>query len=280
MAPLDLSDHPAAPDFICPDFEGGLALARRGRYKQALAKYSCATAQYPNWPHPLYNAAHCLQSLGRRQEAIAAYRRVLAISPHHVRSMANLEVLLSESGQTEEALQLCQQVIQHTTKGREKAYCNYALALEKAGQTNLAIENLRSSIAENPVYASAQYNLGFLLHKQERYDEAIECYRAALAAEPDYANAFYHMTNAVQKQGRIGDAVSLWDEYLAKYPHDVRAMQAQAVCLMVRTDETGGRHLLQRCRQVIFRALWHNPANLLTWVLVVQYLNRKSSTPA
>lgn len=65
-------------------FADGLAQANTGRYPAAVAAFTDALEELPDWPEDLYNRAVVLERMGEIQESLADYRRYLELRPDEV----------------------------------------------------------------------------------------------------------------------------------------------------------------------------------------------------
>lgn len=65
-------------------FADGLAQASTARYPQAVAAFTSALVERPDWPEALYNRAVVLERMGLTQESLADYRRYLELRPDEV----------------------------------------------------------------------------------------------------------------------------------------------------------------------------------------------------
>jgi len=65
---------------------------------------------------------------------------------------------------------------------RDGALLRYSLGLEliKAGETERALEHLRTAVARDPQYSAAWKALGSALARAERADEALEAFRRGI----------------------------------------------------------------------------------------------------
>lgn len=65
-------------------FADGLAHANTGRYPEAVAAFTDALEELPDWPEALYNRGVVLERMGLIQESLADYRRYLELRPEEV----------------------------------------------------------------------------------------------------------------------------------------------------------------------------------------------------
>lgn len=77
-----------------------------------------------------------------------------------------------------------------------------------------AIEAYKKSIKEDPLYASAYYNMGTSLNKQEKYRDAIKEFKKVIEIDPRYLYAYNGMGNAFTELGNYGEAIEAYKEAL------------------------------------------------------------------
>ncbi len=135
-------------------YNKGLALAKLGKYEEAIECFDKAIELNPNFAPAWNNKGVALAKLGKYEEAIKCYDKALEIDPNYYYAWNNKGVALAKLGRYEEAI---------------KCY-------EKAIQIN-------------PNYVDAWYNLGLALSKLGRYEEAIKCFDKVLKLKPDYQSA-------------------------------------------------------------------------------------------
>jgi tetratricopeptide (TPR) repeat protein len=103
------------------------------------------------------------------------------------------------------------------------AHCNLALALEKQGRVEEAIQHFQEAERLNPLAPSVRNDLGMMLLRNERVDEAISEYGEALRLKPDYADAHNNLGNALEKKGRNNDAIAQYQEAIRLKPDHLLA---------------------------------------------------------
>jgi Tfp pilus assembly protein PilF len=86
-----------------------------------------------------------------------------------------------------------------------RARLNLALALQRAGQTEAALRELRVGLALDPGYADGWAIAGTLLYDRGDVDGAEAAYRRALALSPGVAGVYHNLGNLLLSQRR--DAV-------------------------------------------------------------------------
>lgn len=84
---------------------------------------------------------------------------------------------------------------------------NYACALHRAGQLDLAADNFREALALKPDYVIAHNNYGMLLRDQGKLKEAVTHWEKALEFEPRHPNAHANLGVSRMTQGDFDRAI-------------------------------------------------------------------------
>ncbi len=85
-------------------YEEGVALARDGKFDEALTSFRLALKESPGDPIVLQQIAIAYTRTGREQEAIKTYRHVLTRNPDSPGAHYGLAFLLLRSGQEDQAV--------------------------------------------------------------------------------------------------------------------------------------------------------------------------------
>ena len=132
----------------------GLALARHGRYGEAIEHYEEALRIAPGYSGARYNYAITLAELGRTDDAALEYIEAIRLNPRNANAHNNLGLILVDKGQIAKAIGL------------------YSRGL-----------------SIDPNHPLIHFNLGEALMKLGRYEEAAAHFSAVLEVNPDHANA-------------------------------------------------------------------------------------------
>lgn len=139
----------------------GNALARAGRFAEAIEQHRSALRLNPNSAETYSNLGNTLLQAGSLEQAIASYEKSLELNPHNASTHYNLgNLLLHQTDRLEEA----------------------AFHLENS----LVLER-RSGVVARNFYVP--YDLGLIYSRQGRFEEAERQFRDALALSPDFAAA-------------------------------------------------------------------------------------------
>ena len=90
------------------------------------------------------------------------------------------------------------------------------------------------SVAREPAFAEAWYNLAMAAEDEEQIDLAVAQYRRAVRAQSDYADAHFNLALLLTKLDRCAEALPLWDRFLELEPHSGQARTAKRAAALCR----------------------------------------------
>jgi len=100
------------------------------------------------------------------------------------------------------------------------AYFNLGNAYRDLSQPEAAIEALQTAVAQKPDFPQAYNNLGLAQYDAGRFEDALACYDKALTSKPDYTDAYLNMGNALRELGRP-DAAAVSFQKAIVLDHDL-----------------------------------------------------------
>ena len=142
----------------------GVALARQGKFVEAVGEYRQALALAPRYsdePHNNWGVVRAQQ--GDLDGAIEQYSAAIAVNPENA-----------------------------------DAQVNWGNALVRLDRPDDAIAHYAAALAIRPDHADAHLNWGVALARQSKFAEAIEHFRRALAIDPSHAEARQYLEQATR----------------------------------------------------------------------------------
>ena len=137
-----------------------------------------------------------LDRQGRLPEAISAYQRILARWPALPDCWYSLAVLQRKSRQFHAALASYQQALDQGVRKPEEVHLNRGVIYaDYLRQDDAAERELLSSLALNPAYVPALFNLGNLHEDLGRREPALAAYERILTLDPDSPQALARYAN-------------------------------------------------------------------------------------
>jgi len=206
----------------------GAALAKQGKFDEAIKEYMAAIRSRPNHAEAYNNLGNALASQGKIEKAIYYYRKALQIKPYLLEAHFNIGVRLAERGKIEEAIAHHRKAL---TVDPEYPNAHYGLGLALAiqGKTEEAIAQYEEAIRFKSNYAEAHAGLGLALAELDRTEEAIGELRKAIWLNPKDAVSRYNLSNALARQGKIEEAIKECREAIRIEPDMAQAHNNLAV---------------------------------------------------
>ena len=162
----------------------GAALEVQDRTEEALAAYESSLALEGDRPYPALGRARTLEALGRLDDAAREYEAVRALDPGLDEPVWRLAALAIEHGEPERARAWLAELDEEDV-GEPKAALRLALAEEKAGRPEQAIERLATARARSPEDESIANYEANLLGAAGRTEELAELATGFLDTAPE-----------------------------------------------------------------------------------------------
>ena len=160
-----------------------------GRVDEAIKVFEMAvTVQGAEMEDLHYNYALALAKKGRAKEAIQQYERALEIWPDYPEALNNLGNLLVKEKRFGEAIKYFQEAVE-IEPDYAKGYNNLGTALGQDGRANEALLQFLKAVQIDPDYIEARYNLAMSYLIQDRASEAVVEFQEILRRKPDFAPA-------------------------------------------------------------------------------------------
>lgn len=224
------------------------------------------------------NLGALYEAQGKPDESAEAFRKAQALDPANttfkqLAKNADSErgeklyadaVALQQQGKTQEALGAFQQALAINDTAEIRAA--YGVALQSAGQLDVAIAEYRKAIAKAPKEADYVYSLGTAYHQKKDFINAESAYKSAIALKPGYAEAEQALAalrsetasaelesaiDAYNKQ-QYSAALTRVDQALGKNPQDAMAHYYRGLIL-------DGQKKPALAAQSYREAIRHNP---------------------
>ena len=116
------------------------------------------------------------------------------------------------------------------------AYCNLALALWHAGDTEGCVEAYKLATAVSPNSAEGPYGLGWVFFNLERYPEAVAPLRTAIEIDRTHADAHYHLGMVLMELGQPQQGLRMLREAAKLRPEHPDTHYAIGVILAAEKD--------------------------------------------
>jgi tetratricopeptide (TPR) repeat protein len=183
----------------------GRALAKAGRFEEAIPHYQKGLEINPQYYLIHNNLGMALFAMGRFDDAIREYEKGLEIYPDSAELHNNLGQALAQTGQLEEAVKHFERAV-YIKPDYAEAHVNLGIALLSAGRLDLAANEFSSAVDSDPRSAVAHTYLGTTLYYGHgKVQEALAQWRKALELNPDYVIALSQTAQALSASPTASD---------------------------------------------------------------------------
>ena len=133
-------------------------------------------------------------------------------NPHY-----NLAIALQRAGRAQEAIEQYEQALRVTPNDAVTHY-NLGIGMQRVGRLPEAIRQWEQAVRLSPDMVAAHYNLGVAFEQTGKIDEAIRQYEQALRITPDDAEVHDSLGIALEEAGRLPEAIGHWEQALLINP--------------------------------------------------------------
>lgn len=274
--------EPAAPSASAQARETGAQLVQNGQFAAAIEPLRRATELEPDdsVTHALLGVAY--RGTGRLPEAADAFAVAVELDPENERMALDLIVARSQAGDRAGAIEAARQATARMpdlapahamlatilSQSQELddlvlAPGSYRRAIEIEGSQppllqglaavysilgmwNEAEQVFREAIAQDPLSALLQVQLGEALLRQDRYEEAIAAFDAALLADPFFGWSHLFRGEALLALDRTEEAVAAFDLAIEALPMEPGPLSAAAEAATQQGRSADAAALLER----------------------------------
>jgi Flp pilus assembly protein TadD len=220
----------------------GVALAVRGRLKEAEGHYRKALLVTPEFVDAHNNLGNALSEQGRHEEAMVEFQAALALNPRYAKAHNNLGLSLARQGRVGEAMGHFEKALRLDPMAVD-AMNNLGRVFQGLGDPDRAIEQYRKALALSPKHPTVWTNLGTCLFQKGSLPEAEETFRHAIRLDPRLASAYNALATLYTMSGRFEEAVKTRRQALTIEPDNGAAHYHMAVECFFSGDPA--------------RAIWH-----------------------
>jgi len=177
------------------------------------------------------------QQMGYWKDSETLFRHVLEVTENNDIAHNNLGVALDKKGEIDEAITQLREATR-LKPDHVEAHYNLGIAFGRKGQIDEAITQFREALGLNPNHVEAYYNLGIALGEKGQTDEAIRHYQAAIYLEPGYSDAHNSLGVALRRKGLTDQAIQQFQEALRLKPDDSNARRNLDAVLAAKADSS------------------------------------------
>jgi len=179
----------------------GLALAKNGRFDEAITHYSESLKIWPEYDRALIGMGNVLVRQGRMDEAATFANRALSLKPDFSEAHFLLGFALMNQGRNDEALYHYFAGLRSDPEN-EGIHHIIGVILGVQGKLDESIGQFNEALRIKPDYADAHYGLGVALLRQGHVDESIVHFTEALRLKPDFEQARLSLDEAMRLKNK------------------------------------------------------------------------------
>ncbi len=176
----------------------GVALANRGRLKEAADQYRQALRIKPDYAEAMNNLGVALLGEGKLAEAADSYRQALQLHPDQADYYNNLGIALARQNRWAEAFSSYERALT-LRPGASDFHNNLACALAEAGKVREALPHFLEALRLKPDDAQLHYNTGVAFLTLADIRQARQYFRQALLLKPGFPAAAWQLAKMDEK---------------------------------------------------------------------------------
>jgi tetratricopeptide (TPR) repeat protein len=183
-------------------FKLGMVFLKHRTPEPAIYIYQTALKTRPDVPKLWLGLGLSYYFASRLQDAEQALRKALELDPRYEVAYVVLGDLFEQSGRIDEAIAIFARAIEINPHLYLPYYYYGKLASKEGGKRiGEAIEKLQKTVALDPTFADAHYELGKALAQTGRPEEAVRELKRSLELNPSLAEAHYQLGLVYKKLG-------------------------------------------------------------------------------
>lgn len=194
-----------------------ISLSKQERFVEAEPEYKEAIRLAPDNSARICNYAWFLETAGREIESLEQFRKALTVNPGEPRALFPIErAILKEGGSVDDVIAMYQNAA--ACPPHHDGTRLLALALERHGRKEEAVDVLKKAIADEPTWRRYRELLCQILNRQNKRDEAVALLREAVATDP--TDAIYHDWLGLALEGKqaFAGAIAAYEEAIRLDP--------------------------------------------------------------
>src|SRR5579862_220035 len=194
----------------------GLAESAQGHLAPAEMDFRRAIQLDPKFVPAHYFLARLLYTRNRFDEGIQESLATIALSPDFVRAYENLALCYEGKDDPKRAEQWYREAVRRNSESAVKTEwppLDFATLLVREDRIDEARPYLKQALAANPNNANTHFQMGILLEKAGDSQGSLDQLRTAIKLDPKLAGALYRAARVCKKLGREEESQRYFDEY-------------------------------------------------------------------
>ena len=194
----------------------GLAESAQGHLAPAEKNFRRAIELDPKFVPAHYFLARLLYARNRFDEAIQESKATIALSPDFVRAYENLGLCYEGKDDAKQAEEWYREAIRRNADSPNKTewpLLDFATMLIRQDRIDEARPSLQQALAINTNNAQSHFQMGILLEKAGDPQKSLDELRTAIRLDAKLAGALYRAARICQKLGRTEESQRYFDQY-------------------------------------------------------------------
>jgi tetratricopeptide (TPR) repeat protein len=194
----------------------GLAESAQGHLTPAELQFRRAIQLDPKFVPAHYFLARLLYTRNRFDEGIQESKATIALSPDFVRAYENLGLCYEGKDDPKRAEEWYREAVRRNSDSAVKTewpLLDFATLLVRQDRIDEARPYLEQALEANPNNANAHLQMGILLEKAGDSQGSLDQLRTTIKLDPKLAGALYRAARVCKKLGREEEAQRYFDEY-------------------------------------------------------------------
>jgi Tfp pilus assembly protein PilF len=189
-------------------YELAIQAQQMGNVQQAYKELQKSLELDPDYPEAHHLMAILLHlSFNRPEEAIVHYKKALEVRPTFSEAKTNLANVYLSQSRYDEAIKLYEEALNDMLYPTPFiAQGNLGWALYKKGETERALQSIKSAVTTNPGFCQGYRNLGIIYEETGNVSEACRSFGRYREACPDVADAYLREGACQVRQGQVEEA--------------------------------------------------------------------------
>jgi tetratricopeptide (TPR) repeat protein len=206
----------------------GRALQSQGKLSEALAAFTQAQSQRPQWIVPALQAGNLCLRLQAYDRAEEHFQKVLQRSPRALAARLGLVQVRLAQGRRDQAIELLEKILEDHPEQPE-ALNNLAYLYAQQGENlDQALDLAQRAVKLSPKNAGMRDTLGWICYQQGRFEEALKHLQEAIRLAPDQGLQHYHLGQTLRALQRGPEAAEAFRRALETGLSPPEKKQAEA----------------------------------------------------
>lgn len=201
------------PNNVNAHYNLGVVLQFSGLLEEAIQSYEQVILIHPNHAESCYNLGCLYQEQNNLKAAERYYRQAISLKPDYLAAQLNLGTVFCLQNKLAIAVEYYQTLLTTTPSNHAPIYRQLAIALQKQGYQQQAVENYKKAVSIEPDFI-AYNNLGSLFLERGDWQQAANYLTQALSIK-ESADVYCNLATVQRMQHQWHEAINSYQKALA-----------------------------------------------------------------